>query len=33
MDFLKRLFGGGDRGGDKDGLYIYVWSDQTGEVI
>ncbi|NLE52866.1 MAG: hypothetical protein GX613_15820 [Chloroflexi bacterium] len=33
MDFLKRLFGGGDRGGDKDGLYIYVRSDQTGEVI
>lgn len=34
MDFLKRLFGGGGgRGGDKDGLYIYVRSHQTGEVI
>jgi len=34
VDFLKRLFGGGGGSrGDKDGLYIYVRSDQTGEVI
>lgn len=33
MDFLKRLFGGGDRGDDKDGVYIYVRSHQTGEVV
>jgi hypothetical protein len=34
VDFLKRLFGGGGaRGDDKDGLYLYVRSHQTGEVI
>ncbi len=34
MDFLKRLFGGGRSGeGDQDGLYFYVRSKQTGEVI
>ena len=33
MDFLKRLFGGGGRGEDKDGVYVYVRSHQTGEVI
>lgn len=34
MDFLKRLFGGGGAGGsDKDGVYVYVRSHQTGEVI
>lgn len=33
MNFLKRLFGGGSRGGDQDALYIYVRSARTGEVI
>ncbi|WP_119065193.1 hypothetical protein [Aggregatilinea lenta] len=35
MDFLKKLFGGGSQGteGDPDGLYYYVRSDQTDEVI
>lgn len=34
MDFLKRLFGGGGgQGGDKDGLYLYIRSHRTGEVI
>lgn len=35
MDFLKRLFGGGDamQGGDRDGLYFYVKANRTGEVI
>lgn len=33
MDFLKRLFGGGSRGGDQGALYLYVRSARTGEVI
>lgn len=35
MGFLKRLFGGGQRddAGDPDGLYFYVRSNRTGEVI
>lgn len=34
MGFLRKLFGGGrlDQG-DKDGLYFYIRSDRTGEVI
>lgn len=34
MDFLKRLFGGG-RAGDSDaeGVYFYVRSQSTGEVV
>ncbi len=35
MDFLKKLLGGSSRAtdGDPDGLYYYVRSNQTGEVI
>jgi hypothetical protein len=34
MDFLKRLFGGGRSGdGDAEGVYFYVRSKATGEVI
>ena len=35
MGFLKKLFGGGGNApsGDKDGLYFYVKSRQTEEVI
>lgn len=34
MDFLKRLFGGGKGGdGDAEGIYFYVRSNATGEVI
>lgn len=34
MDFLKRLFGGGRSAeGDQDGLYFYIRSRQSGEVI
>ena len=35
MDFIKRIFGGGDamEGGDRDGLYYYIKADRTGEVI
>lgn len=37
MDFLKRLFGGGGTPGgpkgDPDGMYFYVRSTRTGEVI
>jgi hypothetical protein len=34
VGFLKRLFGGGDSdAADKDGIYCYVKSDETGEVI
>jgi hypothetical protein len=34
---LKKLFGGGERGssaaGDRDGIYLYIRSKRTGEVI
>jgi hypothetical protein len=34
MNFLRKLFGGGaDRGGDKEGMYFYVRSQRSGEVI
>ena len=33
MGFLRRLFGGAGRESDKDALYLYVRSRQTGEVI
>lgn len=33
MNFLKRLFGGGNRGGDQGALFVYVRSARTGEVI
>ncbi|MBN1681801.1 MAG: hypothetical protein JW966_16090 [Anaerolineae bacterium] len=35
MGFLKNLFGGGksEEAGDRDGLYFYIRSDSTGEVI
>ncbi|HEX3051696.1 MAG TPA: hypothetical protein VHP83_13635 [Aggregatilineaceae bacterium] len=35
MGFLKKLFGGGARGeaGDAYGLYFYIRSRQTGEVL
>lgn len=33
VGFLKRLFGGGQAGGDKDGLYFYFRADRSGEVI
>jgi hypothetical protein len=35
VDFLKKLFGGSSRitEGDPDGLYYYIRSNQTGEVI
>lgn len=34
MGFLRRLLGGGSgQGGDKDGMYFYVRSNRTGEVI
>jgi hypothetical protein len=32
VGFLKKLFGGGEPH-DKDGLYFYIRSDSTGEVI
>ncbi|NLX08486.1 MAG: hypothetical protein GXY36_02415 [Chloroflexi bacterium] len=33
MGFLKRLFGGRSDGEDKDGLYYYIRSNTSGEVI
>ncbi len=33
VGFLKRLFGGGQSGGDKDGLYFYFRADRSGEVV
>ena len=34
VDFLKRLFGGGQgSGADKDGLYFYFRANRSGEVI
>lgn len=34
MDFLKKLFGGAKAGaGDKEGIYFYVRSNSSGEVI
>jgi len=33
MNILKRLFGGGSRAGGDDGVYVYVRSARSGEVI
>lgn len=34
MGFLRKLFGGGgSASGDKDGIYLYVKSNTTGEVV
>jgi hypothetical protein len=37
VGFLKKLFGGGgaasSSGGDRDGLYYYVQSNRSGEVV
>jgi hypothetical protein len=34
VNLLKQLFGGkGGRSGDPDGIYVYVRSSHTGEVI
>jgi hypothetical protein len=33
VGFLKKLFGGGSGSQDKDGLYFYIQSNKTGEVI
>jgi hypothetical protein len=33
VSFLKRLFGGQSGRGDSDGIYLYVRSNSTGEVI
>jgi hypothetical protein len=33
MNFLRKLFGGQSGGGDREGLYFYIQSDHTGEVI
>ncbi len=33
MDFLKRLFGGGGAARDTGGLYFYIRSRRSGEII
>lgn len=33
MGFLRKLFGSGGSSYDRDGLYYYIRSKQTGEVI
>lgn len=33
MSFLKKLFGGQSGRGDSDGIFVYVRSSRTGEVI
>ena len=33
MSFLKRLFGGGGKPGDPEGMYFYIRAPKTGEVI
>lgn len=33
MSFLKKLFGGQSGHGDTDGIYLYIRSNRTGEVI
>lgn len=33
MRFLKKLFGGGGKSGDAEGMYFYVRASKTGEVI
>ncbi|NDJ74894.1 MAG: hypothetical protein GYB65_01430 [Chloroflexi bacterium] len=33
MSFLKKLFGSSEQSQDRDGIYLYIQSNQTGEVI
>ncbi len=33
MSFLKRLFGGGSKSSDPEGMYFYIRAHKTGEVI
>ncbi len=33
MSFLRRLFGGGGKSGDPEGMYFYIRAPKTGEVI